>query len=570
MMQPIRKNNEPTQPQPALPIYPTAHPLYHAVEHFINQGNWQAARAPLEELLALYPDDPYLQELAPTVRTRSALLGYAEDEAPTDSETRFTLQGPLKFIIPGLIFIVLLCLVGSTMLALQIWGLPNSESQRVAARVSQLREQAQDALDSGDYDRAVVAYSELLQLQPDDPQARQGLEQARALRSTMSLYSEAIAEMEAHHWENSLALFEQIEANQPGYRDVANRIQFIQKQQLLTSQFSNAEAYFGQGNYERALESYEALQEIDSNFQSDTVREHLFLSYLQQGLAEETAAGEDPDLLAAALDRFEKALILRPGDTQARGESQLIKLYLESLDDIDDERWVDAVENLRVIYDARPSFANASVGPLLYDAYVAWGDNLFEYGEFAEAQSKYEAARLIRGVDTSEIGRKLALAKAAQETPTPTPSPEPTAAPASGGGSGGGGGGPVAPPTPTPTATPVPQPYALTSMAIRNNCSGQGYIHGVVWNAYHLPLSGVTVQAFNLDNGAGPLMSTPSNGDGIYQIIIGSDQIPGLWMVQVLENGLPVSEAMGQRLGGECLNGAQELKVDWQRNLQFE
>lgn len=569
-MQPNRKNNEPTQPQPALPAHPTAHPLYHTVEHFIHRGDWHAARAPFEELLALYPNDPYLQELAPSVRTRSALLGYTKEESPPTSEPRLKGQGPLKFIIPGLIFVVLLCLVGSTMVALQIWGLPWGDNQRVAARVSQLHQQAQDALDSGDYDRAVVTYSELLQLQPDDEQARQGLEQARALRSTMSLYSEAITEMEAHHWENSLAIFEQIEATQPGYRDVANRIQFVQEQQRLTSLFSQAEADFSQGNYEQAIQGYETLQEIDSNFQSDAVREHLFLSYLQQGLAQETAAGEDPEQLAAALNLFEKALILRPGDSQARGESQLIQLYLESLEDLDDESWASAVENLSLIYDTRPSFANGSVGPLLYEAYVAWGDDLFKYGEFAEAQTKYEAARSIRGVDTSDIGPKLTLAKAAQETPTPTPSPEPTAVPSNGGGGGGGGGGQVAPPTPTPTATPVPQPYSLTSMAIRNNCNGQGFIHGVVWNAYHMPLPGVTVQAFNLDNGAGPLMSGPSNGDGIYQIIIEGDQIPGLWMVQVLENGQPVSEAMGQRLGGECLNGAQELKVDWQRNLQFE
>lgn len=80
-----------------------------------------------------------------------------------------------------------------------------------------------------------------------------------------------------------------------------------------------------------------------------------------------------------------------------------------------------------------------------------------------------------------------------------------------------------------------------------------------------MPISGVTVQVFNVDNGVGPIISNPTNGDGIYQVIINGDQIPGLWMVQILENGQPVSEAMGHRLGGECLNGAQELKADWQR-----
>lgn len=561
MMQPVQMNNQPTEQQPALPDHPTDHPVFHTVQHFINQGNWSAARAPLEELLALYPDDPYLQELAPSVRTRSALLGYAEPESATAPNRRLKLQGPLKFMVPGLILIGLLCLVGSSLVALQFWGLPGGDNQRAAARVNQLRQQAQDALDSGDYDRAVVAYTELLQLQPDDRQARHGLDQARELRTTISLYSEAIAEMEAHHWENALALFEQIEAAQPGYRDVANRVQFIQEQQLLTSHFSEAEANFNQGNYESAIQGYETLQETDSNFQSDTVRDHLFLSYLQQGLADETAAGQDSEQLTAALALFDKALTLRPGDSQAKGESQLIKLYLDSLEALKDKHWVDEVANLSLIYDARPTFADASVGPLLYEAYIAWGDELFENGEFAEAQTKYEAARLIKGVDASDVGRKLALAKAAQETPTPTPTPEPTTAPSTGARGGGGGGRAASP----PTATPVPEPYTLKSMAIRNNCSGQGFIHGVVWNVYSMPLSGVTIQAFNLDNGVGPLISNPTNGDGIYQIIIDGDQIPGLWMVQVLENGQPVSEAMGQRLGGECLNGAQELKVDWQR-----
>jgi len=105
-------------------------------------------------------------------------------------------------------------------------------------------------------------------------------------------------------------------------------------------------------------------------------------------------------------------------------------------------------------------------------------------------------------------------------------------------------------------------------MSVRNNCSGNGYIHGVVWNAYGMPLPGVTVRAFNTTTGAEPLISNPTSGDGIYQIILNGDQIAGLWMVQILDdNGQPVSEAWGQHLGGECLNGAQELKTDWQRAL---
>ena len=47
-----------------LPSDPTAHPYYQDIQILINQGNWYAARAPMTELLALYPHDAYLHELA--------------------------------------------------------------------------------------------------------------------------------------------------------------------------------------------------------------------------------------------------------------------------------------------------------------------------------------------------------------------------------------------------------------------------------------------------------------------------------------------------------------------------
>ena len=73
------------------------------------------------------------------------------------------------------------------------------------------------------------------------------------------------------------------------------------------------------------------------------------------------------------------------------------------------------------------------------------------------------------------------------------------------------------------------------------------------------------MHAVNSTTGLGPLVSLPTNEDGIYQIIMEKDQIDGLWVVQVLENGQPASQAWGQHLGGGCVNGAQELKADWKR-----
>ena len=544
----------------ALPSEPTAHPLYHEIEILTSQGNWQAARPLIVELLTLYPDDKYLKRLADTANARSALLGVRQEAAiiPDISSPK---SRAVKIIITGLIiFIVMLCLIAGAVLS---WWLilPQVANQRQEAHITQLRQTAQDALISGDYDRAVLTYNELLESVPNDRQAREGLEQTTQLRALVSIYSDAIAEMEAHHWDNALALLQRIEEKQPGYRDVAARIDFIQEQQNLSSLFNEAEAAFKQSEYELAIQKYGDLQSLNSGFQHDTVQDHLFLSYLQQGLADQTAAGSNRQQLQTALEKFEKALTLHPNDSQTRGAAQLLSLYLAGTEDFEAENWPQAITNLTPVFEARPDFAGGAVSQFLYDAYLAWGDELFADEQYEQALAKYEEARLIKGVDASELDQKIVLANEVLATPTPEPTEEVALAATPVQASAASA---AAPPPPTPTATPQPLPYELKGMSVRNNCSGFGYIHGVIWNIYNLPVAGITVQAFNTSTGGGPLVANPTNGDGIYQIILNADQIEGLWIVQVLnENGQPVSQPWGQRLGGECVNGAQELKVDW-------
>lgn len=558
-------NNDATNQPTSLPSQPTEHPLYETVEALIQQGKWSAVQAPLRELLDLYPNDPYLQHLSTSAFARSALLESDQDVIITPTR-RPILSRSLKLIVPALILVVLLGLIAGGYLAVQAWILPGVQNQRQEAQIRQLREEAQTALANGDYNRSILAYNELLQVLPDDPQAQEGLEQANQLRAIASLYGEAVVEMEAHHWGEALSLLQQIEAEQPSYRDVAARIQFVQEQQTLLKRFNQAEAAFNEGNYEFAIQEYEALQAAGYNFQREKIRDQLFLSYLQLGLATEAEAGGNTQQLQAALDKFEKAFNLRPNDPQARGESQLIRLYLAGLREFRSENWSEAISNFSLVYETRPDFAAGSLSQLLHDAYVARGDELLAKGQAEQALVQYKEARLITGVDTSGLDQKITQAQEALATPTPEPTPVvSTASPAVARSAPASGSASVRAPAPTPQ----PLPYQLKAMSIRNNCDGYGYIHGVVWSVYNLPMPGVVVQAFNTTSGSGPFVANPTNEDGIYQIILNKDQIDGLWAVQVLdENGQPASDTWGQRLGGGCLNGAQELKVDWQYTRQ--
>jgi tetratricopeptide (TPR) repeat protein len=430
------------------------------------------------------------------------------------------------------------------------------------------------AINSGDYDRAVSAYNDLLEILPDDPAALSGLEQARELRVTISLYSEAISFMEAHRWEEALSILQQVEAEQPGYRDVTDRMNFIRLQQDLTKRFNEAEAAFDRDDYDVAIEKYENLQSSDSGFQHDVVVDHLFLSYLQSGLAKKEAAGSNPQQLQEALNILDKALVLRPNDSQVRGEVQLLRLYLSGSDDFEDENWAQAVSNFTPVYEARSDFADDTVSQLLYDAYVAWGDDFFSEEGYEQALVRYEEASQIEGVDTSKAEEKIALVEETVATPTPTPEPTPipaeetqattpaiipvivNTAPTS---------------TPIPVPTPEPFPFVLQTMNLRTNCNGNGYIHGVVWDLNYTPVASITVRAFNTTSGIGPVDSLPTSAGGIYQIILNEKQIAGMWTVHILdENEQPASLVWGQELGLDCTGSPQELKVDWRSTIPIQ
>jgi tetratricopeptide (TPR) repeat protein len=553
-----------TENATALPPHATDHPLFQQVEGLIQQGNWQAARPLLEELLELYPRDSYVKEMAASARTRSALLDSAPDMLARPARPAGVAQ-LLKYIMPVVAVLALLGFIAVAILALRLWILPQATAQRQMTRLTQIRQDARAALSSGDYDRAMLGYEEVLNLVPGDVEAQDGLDKAGELRSSAALYSEAVAQMEAHRWETALGMLQQLQAEQPGNRDVEERMAFVQEQQALSDRFAQAENLFKGGDYEQAIQAYEALQALDYGFQRDSVQSHLFLSYLQLALARENEAAGDPQELQGVLELLEKALLLRPDDSQAKGESQLLRLYLAGLERLEAGDWADAMANLTPVYESRPDFAEGSLAQRLYEAQVAYADELLAAGQVDEALAGYREARLTRGVEAEGLDQKIAAAEEMLLTPTPSPEPAQPAPEPGGAAAAAAGGGGAAAPAPPPTPTPVPLPYSLKGMNVKSNCDGVGYIHGVVWSAYNLPMAGVVIQAINTTTGYGPLVSLPTNQDGIYQIIIEADHIDGLWAVQVLENGAVASQAWGQHLGGGCVNGAQELKVDWQR-----
>ncbi len=116
-------------------------------------------------------------------------------------------------------------------------------------------------------------------------------------------------------------------------------------------------------------------------------------------------------------------------------------------------------------------------------------------------------------------------------------------------------------PPPPPTPTPPP-PFEFVQLLVGPNCQWAGF-HGIIWGANDLPLSGVQVKVWNEEGWW--TLSSASDINGIYQAPIPYDKAKGRWWLQVWANNGPASEPLGVDMGGGCINGIQEVKMDWRR-----
>ncbi len=157
--------------------------------------------------------------------------------------------------------------------------------------VSQWREQADSAMKAGEWQTAITAAGQWLQLSPDDAKAKDVIDRANealeaeeepaaaeepvseppadALASTYSQLQESV---EDEDWEQALVLAQSIVAQDSGYRDVQDYLARVKTGQEAAERAAEidrlkaeAQAAVSAGDWERALQAAEAWQELAPN-----------------------------------------------------------------------------------------------------------------------------------------------------------------------------------------------------------------------------------------------------------------------------------------------------------------
>lgn len=263
----------------------------------------------------------------------------------------------------------LLTVLAAALLILAIvLGVQAGQRQLAIAQRQEVALALADAIDlqaQGNHNAALDAYKRVLQLEPDNDTAREGIQRVLALVATGPVADTAVA---------TPALTPAATPNSsPTIVDNS-----------AASQFQSARTAFDAGRWQEAVSQLLLVKQADVDYEVTQVRDMLFAAYVNLA-----AERDNEDNLEEALYLYDRAIELRSDATQVQTERALIVNYLDILTYFGAD-WERAITLLEELYTQEPDYRD--VADRLQTARVSYGDMLVTRADWCAAAEQFTAA----------------------------------------------------------------------------------------------------------------------------------------------------------------------------------
>ncbi|HEX9027630.1 MAG TPA: hypothetical protein VF823_00565, partial [Anaerolineales bacterium] len=429
------------------------HPLYRsALQHF-QQGEWEAGLDELNKLAESFPLDHELRQLRQEMLLRSRI---DQDERADHKATR-SRRLATNLVRIGLIVVF----IGLVFVSVRTYS--NWLQARVAAARQNINVQmqqvelaskfrnAQELILAGRTAEARSLLNEIQAAKTDYPGLKDAQAQVEKLDSLEHDYTEAQRLVGLADYQGALNVLQKIESQDPYYKDVALQITDIRRQFLFGDLLAQADAKYLAKDWEGALTGYETVRALDSQYQAETVEEHLFNSYmnaaqavlaskadldglnkaenyfrralalrpkdaeiqkkwaearktvedrlvnsyLEMGQAALTNQADSLEALQTAEGYFHEALKLQPDNPDVKVQDDLARIYLKAQVDFVKSQWNDVITGLEQIYKNNPDYAVGTARQTLYEAYIARGDESLASGQYDASLTDFQRATVL-------------------------------------------------------------------------------------------------------------------------------------------------------------------------------
>lgn len=311
---------------------------------------------------------------------------------------------------------------------------------------------ARQLLFAGKSNEALTAFDAIKAKQPDFPGLAESIAQAEALKEVEDEYTQAMNLLQAGDSAQALTILQDISTKIPNYRDVSLQIKSLQSQTEMTSVMQQGDLAYSEGRYEDAIANYESLRIMNPSYETGTVDEKLFQSYMKaaqdlllipvptldnlkkvdnyftQALAikpldrealaartqvrthienaiindyvnsAQSTLASAPDSLdgqQSAENLLSKALAVRPDDPNVLLQFQLARTYIQAISDFNSSKWDSVIDELEYVVEQQAGYANGTALQTLYDTYIARGSAYIASGEYSLALDDFQRSAIL-------------------------------------------------------------------------------------------------------------------------------------------------------------------------------
>lgn len=439
------------------------HPMFQKAMQNMQNGDWESGLGEIENLMQSYPLEPELRSLRQEMMLRAKVDA---DERIDESQSRKKRFRNLTIRLSVIAILVILAVFVARTYSLWFQEQVQITRQAVDYQLVVLEldtkmRDAEDYLRAGQVESAMAKISEIEAVDPEYPGLAAAKDEAARLQALDTQYAEALALIDADDLLGALVILEEIERQEPYYRDVKNRIITIQDQTLLGEQLREADGYFGNEEWVEAADAYYSLYSLNPDYQTAHVEDRLFTSYVNaadsllnnaesleaiqqvedfferalalrpqdpevkdkqnrvRSMIEEklfrsyvflaqTAIVEETNTLEAlriADKYFTEALRLKPNDPDVTLQRELAHKFVSGQDNLLNSSYGGAIADMEYILSRDPGYAGGAARQTMYEAYVARGDSAMAIGNFDAALEDFQRAAVLANEDPSSRGR---------------------------------------------------------------------------------------------------------------------------------------------------------------------
>jgi capsular exopolysaccharide synthesis family protein len=393
-----------------------------AMEHYRN-GEWAEARSGLLRLRALDPARPDLDALLKDVaqvmkHDRPRQRAKKRPSGAVGRRPRVRL-GRLVVLA-----ILLLSATGAILIYAGILPMPSLSLPLLDNRVQTQINRGYDFFIVDNYEEAIRSFNKALELDPDNAEAKLGLQHATQYLELRDLYGQARALMEQKSFDAAIAVLQTILQTDPWYKEADLLLLQSERSQQLEVLYEQAMGYYNAGDWAKATEAFESLQGQGVAEGETEIKSRLFDCYLNEGTQQIAAADSRAAIIRATVS-FNSALALSPNDLVAQEERQLASLYLDGYTAYEGADWRQVITNLSRIYAVRPDYAQGQAARLLCASYTKLGDSYEASGQLQLALEQYHLVQSVTECDQTEISGKIERVAALLGPVAPSPTAKP-------------------------------------------------------------------------------------------------------------------------------------------------